>query len=94
MRALALAAAAMLAACQSAPDGELNVAGECAVTPALEALAGERVTDSLLREARRFSRAKVVRRIAPNTAVTMDYRVDRLNLHVDGRNVVQRVSCG
>jgi len=32
--------------------------------------------------------------IAPGTAVTKDYRPDRLNIHLDGSNVITRLSCG
>ena len=40
------------------------------------------------------SGAGLVRPIAPNQAVTMDYREDRVNLHLDGKNVITKVTCG
>lgn len=40
------------------------------------------------------SGAGLVRPIAPNQAVTMDYRADRVNLHLDEKNLITRISCG
>lgn len=41
-----------------------------------------------------FSGEKLVRIIAPGTAVTMDYRADRLNVETDATGIVTRVYCG
>ena len=35
-----------------------------------------------------------VRIIEPNTAVTMDYVTDRLNIHVDDEGIILKVTCG
>lgn len=35
-----------------------------------------------------------VRVIRPGMAVTMDYRADRLNIEIDARETIIRVSCG
>jgi len=35
-----------------------------------------------------------VRIIYPNTAVTRDYRADRLNVHVNDKGRVERIACG
>ena len=35
--------------------------------------------------------ARIVR---PDSAVTLDYRPDRLNIHVDRAGVIERVDCG
>ena len=40
------------------------------------------------------SRARTLRWLAPGTMATMDYRQDRLNVRVDGRNFVTGVDCG
>lgn len=40
------------------------------------------------------SGSKTMRVIRPGMAVTMDYRVDRLNIELDARNIVTRVNCG
>ena len=40
------------------------------------------------------SGAGLVRPISPNQAVTMDYREDRVNIHLDAANKIVRISCG
>jgi hypothetical protein len=40
------------------------------------------------------SGAKRVRWIEPGSAVTMDFRVDRLNLHVDAAGTITDARCG
>lgn len=38
--------------------------------------------------------ARVMRWVPPRTAVTMDYRVDRLTVSYDDNMVIERISCG
>jgi hypothetical protein len=57
-------------------------------------LVGQAATQALGAEAIRASRARTLRWIAPGQVVTMDYRTDRLNLHLDAQNRVTRVACG
>lgn len=46
-------------------------------------------------EAHDFTAAdRAVRIIRPNSAVTMDYRAERLNVDVDANGMVTRVWCG
>lgn len=45
-------------------------------------------------EALRHSGANRIRWIEPGSAVTMDFRVDRLNLHVDKTGAVTDARCG
>lgn len=40
------------------------------------------------------SGAGLVRPITPNQAVTMDYRQDRVNLHLDANNIITKITCG
>lgn len=42
----------------------------------------------------RLQLPKGARIIHPDTAVTQDYRTDRLNIHVDEAGHVERVACG
>jgi hypothetical protein len=39
------------------------------------------------------SGARTLRWIAPNTAVTMDFRPDRLNVYVDAKGRIERFTC-
>lgn len=41
-----------------------------------------------------LSRAGNIRRIAPNSAVTMDYRTDRLNIYFNENNRITKINCG
>ena len=45
-------------------------------------------------EAMRLSGAAALRWIPEGAMVTMDYREDRVNLHLDGKGKVARVACG
>ncbi|WP_298092232.1 I78 family peptidase inhibitor [uncultured Sphingomonas sp.] len=38
--------------------------------------------------------AKALRVIGPDTMVTMDYRIDRLNVETDAAGIVTRLRCG
>ena len=57
-------------------------------------LVGRDGTSEVGAEALRLSGARTIRWIPPRTAVTMDYREDRLNIELDGRNRVTRIRCG
>jgi hypothetical protein len=45
-------------------------------------------------EALRHSGARTIRWVEPGSAVTMDFRSDRLNLHVDKAGVITDARCG
>lgn len=57
-------------------------------------LVGRPFSASLPEHARRIARARTVRTILPGDAVTMDYRADRLNLHVSTEGFAERFTCG
>lgn len=42
----------------------------------------------------KLSGARVLRWVPPRTAVTMDYRPDRLTVSYDDNYVIERISCG
>lgn len=66
---------------------------ECRAEPA-EALVGERYRRHVPTRAKRLSGARTVRVLWPGQMMTMDYRVDRVNLRVDHRRRITAVSCG
>lgn len=74
-------------AAPAAPDGSCRVEG-------LSELVGRPATEELGAEALRLSGARSLRWIRPGDAVTMDYREDRLNLHLDGQGRLERADCG
>ena len=68
-------------------------AGACNAAPA-QGLIGRQSSPSLAEEARRLSGARVWRWLRPGQIVTMEYRADRLNLHLDAQDKVERINCG
>ncbi|HEX8621227.1 MAG TPA: I78 family peptidase inhibitor [Allosphingosinicella sp.] len=89
-----LVAAALLAAgCATAPPAEAGAAGKCDASRA-QKLLGKARSKKLGADALRLSSARTLRWIAPGAMVTMDYREDRLNLHLDVRGRVTKLVCG
>lgn len=92
-----LVALPLMAACtpvemrETAPV-EAATPGPCA-TGGLASLIGKRTSDARADMMLKTSGAKTLRWIAPNTAVTMDFRQDRLNVYVDGKGRIEKFSC-
>ena len=87
-----------LAACAAVPpeDGEPLrplPEGECSADEA-QRFIGQRATSEVGTELLRATGARVLRWVPPRTAVTMDYRADRLTVSYDDNYVIERVSCG
>jgi hypothetical protein len=57
-------------------------------------LTGQPATSEVGSRALSMTGARTVRWIRPGAIVTMDYREDRLNIELDARNRVTRLSCG
>lgn len=98
MRTILSAALAATAACATTAAGDepeqvVGVEGSCSAE-ALADLAGQAATQELGSEALRRSGARALRWIRPGDAVTMDYRTDRLNVHLDAQGRVERFACG
>lgn len=100
MRLVAGAALMMTSACMTPTEGEeaLPVHG---VTPGYhcdasgaQGLIGQPATEALGTRALELTGARTIRWIQPGQAVTMDYREDRLNISLNARNRVERISCG
>lgn len=60
----------------------------------LQVLVGEQANDNTGELALKKSYAKTLRWIPPNSAVTMDYRQDRLNISYDSDMQITEVNCG
>jgi hypothetical protein len=67
--------------------------GHCDAAPA-KVVVGKAKSKALGARAMRLSGATAIRWIGPDSMVTMDFREDRLNLHLDKSNKVVRVRCG
>ena len=97
MRPLVGALAMMTMACTAVPpedEAPREVGAGTCTTSGLQDLAGQAATSELGAEALRRSGARTLRWIRPGDAVTMDYREDRLNVHLDAENRVERFQCG
>jgi hypothetical protein len=87
-----------ISGCAPAPPAEaeevpVRGAGSCDASKA-QGLIGRAHSEQLDADALRLSGARTLRWIKPGTMVTMDYREDRLNLHLDARGRVTKVACG
>ncbi len=60
----------------------------------VQSMIGQTATQALGGEAVRTAGARTMRWIAPGSAYTMDYRTDRLIIHLDGRYVITKIDCG
>ena len=93
-------AAALLAAtaCAAVPpdDGVHGVdeSGHRCNPLRLGDLIGRPATQALGAEVLPLSDARALRWIRPGDSVTMDYRPDRLNIHLDAQGRVERFACG
>ena len=55
---------------------------------------GQAASEDVVEQARAATGANSVRVLKPGMAATMDFRDDRLNLHLDDHDVIVRVACG
>ena len=84
--------------CESVPPAEaeeipVRGAGSCDASKA-QGLIGRAQSRELGVEALRLTGARTVRWIPEGGMVTMDYREDRVNLHLDRDEKVVKVACG
>lgn len=81
--------------CASVPEADAPPEGTGACrTEGLDELIGQPATQALGTEAMRRSGARAMRWIRPGDMVTMDYREDRLNIHLDASGRAERFACG
>lgn len=91
----ALAAMAPLTACAAAADEapQRLGAGECSAEGAQD-LVGQKATQEMGTELLAKTGARTLRWVPPRTAVTMDFRADRLTVSYDDDMMIERISCG
>ena len=99
MRWTAAALVMLTAAVASAPPAEAKVpvdaraVHKCDASKA-RALVGKARSRTVGAKALHLSKARSLRWIPEGAIVTMDYREDRLNLHLDRRGRIARIDCG
>jgi len=94
MRAMIPLALAMSACAPAQPPATPDpLLGPCNAAP-LAHMVGRAWADSLRAEALRLSGARAARVIRPGDMVTMDYRGDRLNVHLTAQGRIDRFDCG
>ena len=92
-------AAPLLAACATAsaqsayPNRSSAEKFQCRKT-ALEQFVGQAPTADVATTILRASGAKTLRWVSHGTAVTMEFRSDRVTVSLDAQNRIERVSCG
>ena len=78
-----------------APPPERGVTkGYLCDASSIQSLVGEKVSSELGEQALVKSGAKTLRWIPPRTAVTRDFRTDRLNIRYNDFNRILRINCG
>lgn len=100
-----LGAALAVAACSAGPQQSITrdeapppprVDSEndyCGVQPVQDRV-GRELNDTLREAIAEESGAERIRVLRPGDMATMDHRPDRLNIHLDERDVITRIECG
>lgn len=70
------------------------MAGEKCNADSVQSLLGQKATAEIGADALAKSGSRTLRWIPPNSAVTMDFRQDRLNIDYDDKMVITRIHCG
>lgn len=86
-----LALAACTTTASHGPKAEAGV--KCDATEATD-LVGKVADAALGADALKRSGARTIRWLRPDSMMTMDYRVDRLNVKIDAANQVTGFTCG
>ena len=97
MRRFAPLAYLLLNACSSAlaeppPHGE--TAGRECQRAGLQHFLGQPATDNIGAQILRVSQAAALRWVRPGRMVTMEYRANRVTVHLNSKNRIERATCG
>ena len=92
-QALDQAQQAAAEAAAPAPDAATPPAGSSDASQ-VQGLVGQPYSDAVGEQARQDAGAEKVRTLKPNQPMTMDYRVERLNLYLDANGNIERIACG
>lgn len=93
MRLLPIALLLGACAATSTPP-TVGGSGHVCKAEGLDDLIGKPGSSDLAAEALKRSGAATLRWIQPGTMVTMDFRQDRLDIHLDNDNAITKFTCG
>ena len=82
-----------LTACAMPPSAVPPTAEGCDAGAA-QRYVGRSADATTIEAARRDAGARTARTLSPGQVVTMEYRGDRLNLHIDDARRITRIACG
>lgn len=96
--ALSLAMLTTLAACSTTPPAQDTPPAAAETTPScgadkLVSYVGSKASDEVVAKIRKASGAEAIRVIGPDSAVTMDFRPDRLNVSTDANGIIKAFHC-
>jgi hypothetical protein len=91
--AVNVAAAFGLAACATSPAPPAAGEFQCVAEAGAWAV-GNDVTADMVAKIRTDTHSRTVRVLRPGQPATMDFRGDRVNVMLDARDKVERVTCG
>jgi hypothetical protein len=97
MRRILLLLPALAAACTTAPAGtpvQGVTPGQKCEAPSDGSLLGQQATSETGAVIMRASHAAVLRWAPPGSMLTMDYREDRVTVHLDAAGKVTEIKCG
>ena len=77
----------------SSSTAQKDVQKHCNADPVQYAV-GQQYTPELGEKVKELSGSSVVRTLKPGQVVTMEYRFDRVSIHLDDKDIVTRVTCG
>lgn len=86
--------ALLLGACAAQSPPVVGSSDQSCKADGLDDLVGRPGTSALGAEALKRSGAKVLRWVQPGMMVTMEFRADRLDVHLDDHQNVTKLSCG
>lgn len=93
MRSSIILTALALAACSTVPTEGAEPMGGVCKDEGLSSFVGRDATEQVGSELLKQSGANVLRWVPEGTAVTMEFRADRVTAYLDGGNKIERVSC-
>ena len=97
MRKILLFAPGLLAACSTAPAAPIvhgQTPGHTCKTDGTDQFVGQVRTDKVAAAIKHVSHAAVLRWAPPGVMLTMDYREDRVTVHLDAGNKITEIRCG